>query len=128
MFFFYMNRQPPVSTSTDTLLPYTTLFRSYRHKTDKTQRRPLHRALCWVESGRVVWRKLALSNKPGSWPRRLGTVPRRRAREWRPARSAPVKTSKANHTLSGGTSNDIKTHGILPAHPLPDNDQTGRAE
>src|SRR3546814_5530868 len=28
MFFFVMNRRPPRSTRTDTLLPYTTLFRS----------------------------------------------------------------------------------------------------
>src|SRR3546814_2727049 len=29
-FFFLMRRRPPRSTLTDTLLPYTTLFRSYR--------------------------------------------------------------------------------------------------
>src|SRR3546814_17844728 len=28
MFFFLMNRRPPSSTRTDTLFPYTTLFRS----------------------------------------------------------------------------------------------------
>src|SRR3546814_3456377 len=28
MFFFLMMRRPPISTRTDTLLPYTTLFRS----------------------------------------------------------------------------------------------------
>src|SRR3546814_20492955 len=30
MFFFLMIRRPPRSTRTDTLFPYTTLFRSYR--------------------------------------------------------------------------------------------------
>src|SRR3546814_10004820 len=30
MFFFLMNRRPPRSTRTDTLFPYTTLFRSRR--------------------------------------------------------------------------------------------------
>src|SRR3546814_9127923 len=38
MFFFLMIRRPPRSTRTDTLFPYTTLFRSQRRvaKTDKT--------------------------------------------------------------------------------------------
>src|SRR3546814_4243751 len=31
MFFFLMNRRPPRSTRTDTLFPYTTLFRSTSH-------------------------------------------------------------------------------------------------
>src|SRR3546814_12579071 len=30
MFFFLMHRRPPISTRTDTLFPYTTLFRSER--------------------------------------------------------------------------------------------------
>src|SRR3546814_2482173 len=30
MFFFFMRRRPPRSTRTDTLFPYTTLFRSHR--------------------------------------------------------------------------------------------------
>src|SRR3546814_3503818 len=29
LFFFLMIRRPPISTRTDTLFPYTTLFRSY---------------------------------------------------------------------------------------------------
>src|SRR3546814_18504954 len=29
--FFYMRRRPPISTRTDTLFPYTTLFRSRRY-------------------------------------------------------------------------------------------------
>src|SRR3546814_19309560 len=32
MFFFLMIRRPPRSTRTDTLFPYTTLFRSVLHK------------------------------------------------------------------------------------------------
>src|SRR3546814_11763048 len=32
-FFFLMIRRPPRSTRTDTLFPYTTLFRSYRRRT-----------------------------------------------------------------------------------------------
>src|SRR3546814_4804266 len=32
LFFFLMIRRPPRSTRTDTLFPYTTLFRSYHHQ------------------------------------------------------------------------------------------------
>src|SRR3546814_15081398 len=37
MFFFLMIRRPPRSTRTDTLVPYTTLFRS-RHDAQRRQR------------------------------------------------------------------------------------------
>src|SRR3546814_3293500 len=37
--FFLMIRRPPRSTRTDTLFPYTTLFRSPRHGHDLPQRR-----------------------------------------------------------------------------------------
>src|SRR3546814_16972368 len=41
-FFFLMIRRPPRSTRTDTLIPYTTLFRSrYRRQVDRTDR-PRH--------------------------------------------------------------------------------------
>src|SRR3546814_12914830 len=33
-FFFLMIRRPPRSTRTDTLFPYTTLFRSHQHRRD----------------------------------------------------------------------------------------------
>src|SRR3546814_13401129 len=35
LFFFLMIRRPPRSTRTDTLFPYTTLFRSMRHPCPK---------------------------------------------------------------------------------------------
>src|SRR3546814_7281425 len=38
MFFFLMIRRPPRSTRTDTLFPYTTLFRSSRTLSSKTGR------------------------------------------------------------------------------------------
>src|SRR3546814_9908907 len=38
MFFLLMTRLPPRSTRTDTLFPYTTLFRSARHGIDHEQR------------------------------------------------------------------------------------------
>src|SRR3546814_18305250 len=43
VFFFLMIRRPPRSTRTDTLFPYTTLFRS---ASGTEYPRPLHRALC----------------------------------------------------------------------------------
>src|SRR3546814_10953801 len=38
IFFFLMIRRPPRSTRTDTLFPYTTLFRSDAHRRDAGQR------------------------------------------------------------------------------------------
>src|SRR3546814_10461655 len=35
LFFFLMIRRPPRSTRTDTLFPYTTLFRSRRHRAQR---------------------------------------------------------------------------------------------
>src|SRR3546814_6871537 len=43
VFFFLMIRRPPRSTRTDTLFPYTTLFRSYRPARRKELRRPICR-------------------------------------------------------------------------------------
>src|SRR3546814_9693194 len=37
-FFFLMIRRPPRSTRTDTLFPYTTLFRSRRRRADRVSR------------------------------------------------------------------------------------------
>src|SRR3546814_6669173 len=47
-FFFLMIRRPPISTRTDTLFPYTTLFRSPRPRRERARshrrERPLSRA------------------------------------------------------------------------------------
>src|SRR3546814_7319407 len=43
VFFFLMIRRPPISTRTDTLFPYTTLFRSPRPPSCP-ERRSVHRA------------------------------------------------------------------------------------
>src|SRR3546814_12310463 len=51
-FFFLMNRRPPKSTRTDTLFPYTTLFRS-ACSPKPTRRRK--RRCC---SRRIVWLRL----------------------------------------------------------------------
>src|SRR3546814_18515947 len=45
IFLFIMERRPPRSTRTDTLLPYTTLFRSREHGVAHTRRRPRRRGL-----------------------------------------------------------------------------------
>src|SRR3546814_7703578 len=45
IFLFIMERRPPRSTRTDTLLPYTTLFRSRDHGVAHTRRRPRRRGL-----------------------------------------------------------------------------------
>src|SRR3546814_2379016 len=42
MFFFLMLRRPPRSTRTDTLLPYTTLFRSEHHGLSYTANNRAH--------------------------------------------------------------------------------------
>src|SRR3546814_1174264 len=63
MIFFLMIRRPPRSTRTDTLLPYTTLFRSppphrwrqARFRSSSNRRRPAHSswsAPCWSRSRR----------------------------------------------------------------------------
>src|SRR3546814_17902947 len=45
MFFFFNVRRPPRSTSTDTLFPYTTLFRAERQRIFELLEDDLHDAL-----------------------------------------------------------------------------------
>src|SRR3546814_4019249 len=42
LFFFLMIRRPPISTRTDTLFPYTTLFRSDRPQHSRIDRAGIH--------------------------------------------------------------------------------------
>src|SRR3546814_15044877 len=50
--FFFMTRRPPRSTRTDTLVPYTTLFRSLRGTGRETADRPPRlRDLSWRRGG-----------------------------------------------------------------------------
>src|SRR3546814_4146044 len=53
-FFFLMIRRPPRSTRTDTLFPYTTLFRSCagNHARSRQSRRPGGRRQGWPDPGR----------------------------------------------------------------------------
>src|SRR3546814_14136003 len=65
--FFLMIRRPPRSTRTDTLLPYTTLFRSH---TGRPPRRPLRprTALSAARPGRAVEdARLRLSHHARGW-------------------------------------------------------------
>src|SRR3546814_7020643 len=54
MLFFLMIRRPPRSTRTDTLLPYTTLFRSFSSSNSYRRERNIfmavERFLCWERS------------------------------------------------------------------------------
>src|SRR3546814_7528490 len=60
-----MRRRPPRSTRTDTLFPYTTLFRSTRSTIPtRCRRRPIR---CWCREGRVenISRKGAKAQRRG---------------------------------------------------------------
>src|SRR3546814_21001898 len=52
VFFFLMIRRPPRFTRTDTLFPYTTLFRSFRALTPFLVLLPLLAVLIWFVVGR----------------------------------------------------------------------------
>src|SRR3546814_15612047 len=65
LFFFLMIRRPPRSTRTDTLFPYTTLFRSRTHTllhrrrhrhSEKTMRSQLHKCKRTSPPARMSWR------------------------------------------------------------------------
>src|SRR3546814_11726253 len=52
IFFFFMNRRPPRSTRTDTIFPYTTLFRSAAadscaHAYSRPDHQPVHAGHAW---------------------------------------------------------------------------------
>src|SRR3546814_6394269 len=83
VFFFLMIRRPPRSTRTDTLFPYTTLFRS-AHRRNRDQPRD---ASTWLrsctapmplpESARYRAQAAAMARYPGGcpWSRRQNTRP-----------------------------------------------------
>src|SRR3546814_17944193 len=54
-----MIRRPPRSTRTDTLFPYTTLFRSYDQPFSIARR---YAALDWISKGRAGWNVVTSSN------------------------------------------------------------------
>src|SRR3546814_17005261 len=51
IFFFLMRLRPPISTRTDTLFPYTTLFRSMPGRGDRPRYRRRGRAVARAEPG-----------------------------------------------------------------------------
>src|SRR3546814_4818817 len=55
-FLFLMIRRPPISTRTDTLFPYTTLFRSYwcRAYRARSQVDGLYREQCVLDIGKLI--------------------------------------------------------------------------
>src|SRR3546814_2580014 len=58
LFFFLMRRRPPISTRTDTLFPYTTLFRSLRYEPRRIgQAQPDRRLGLWRRRDRVGGRR-----------------------------------------------------------------------
>src|SRR3546814_12168141 len=68
-FFFLMNRRPPESTRTDTLFPYTTLFRSSDRRTVPLSRKaieigkqprdcPYNGRLLWIIPSFLIFLKL----------------------------------------------------------------------
>src|SRR3546814_4211610 len=67
-FFFLMIRRPPRSTRTDTLFPYTTLFRSAGHRPKRRRPRPAPgcRRTRW-RSGRCGRRGRASGRAGWSW-------------------------------------------------------------
>src|SRR3546814_3184910 len=61
LFCFLMIRRPPRSTRTDTLFPYTTLFRSHARRLPQARRRELHAAHDGLPDGRPA---LVASGRP----------------------------------------------------------------
>src|SRR3546814_15626631 len=69
IFFFLMIRRPPRSTRTDTLFPYTTLFRSARERAAgkdvrRAAERAVHRHLSAVDDRRPRKRR-TVARQPG---------------------------------------------------------------
>src|SRR3546814_5654780 len=60
--FLLMIRRPPRSTRTDTLFPYTTLFRSRRRHSSRQRRLPARRR----EDRAAIYRHGRLSRQPGA--------------------------------------------------------------
>src|SRR3546814_3470878 len=95
-FFVLMIRRPPRSTRTDTLFPYTTLFRSRSRRLADAYRRLRFRA----RSG--AWRTLsAMDPRLAGDGRQAMAGSHRRPRPGRPARPARP-TGGADRALAGG--------------------------
>src|SRR3546814_1353456 len=93
VFFFLMLRRPPRSTRTDTLFPYTTLFRSFRPAQRRRQPPGAPPARARRETGRP--RRGVRRSQPGDggWPAG-GTEGRRRLRAAGPEVRSEEHTSE----------------------------------
>src|SRR3546814_12130065 len=89
LFFFLMIRRPPRSTRTDTLFPYTTLFRSFPQSSSRSHRRE--------ESGRPE------AARRGQKPRFWTGFRRRRRSDRRDRRAGPRDLGRSASLHSGGT-------------------------
>src|SRR3546814_18233674 len=85
--FFLMIRRPPRSTRTDTLLPYTTLFRSLRELQGFGEGQAPARRLC---------RRLADDVAPAADAAVLGRAPRAAQEEGRAAEGQDRKSTRLN--------------------------------
>src|SRR3546814_9849171 len=84
-FFFFILRRPPRSTRTDTLFPYTTLFRSPRGRAVRRRRDTL---------ARHRLDRNEASRRPGHAPRRLAA-----ARKMRPQDAAARRSEEHTSEL-----------------------------
>src|SRR3546814_16355711 len=76
VFFFLMIRRPPRSTRTDTLFPYTTLFRSTGHRSGVAPEEPLAKVPAQCRRGDGVERFELQAERP-----RLRVDPQSRSEE-----------------------------------------------
>src|SRR3546814_20883982 len=119
LFFFLMIRRPPRSTRTDTLFPYTTLFRS-RPRPRLAAPERLHLSHPRDPEGR---RSQGLDGRGGH-----GAAPRRRAgsaRECRRARFLPHRAAAQDHEPDRRTARDRRLSGAARRSPRPVQDRPG---
>src|SRR3546814_2806360 len=117
-FFFLMIRRPPRSTRTDTLFPYTTLFRSRRSTSTIL---PTMRLAAWISCARAT---------TGSCSASATTVPSRRSEEHTSELQSLMRISyavfclkkknKQNHTSQQHIRYSIKENTHLNMNDIPD--------
>src|SRR3546814_18732411 len=85
-FFFLMIRRPPRSTRTDTLFPYTTLFRSCQLRSPAARRSQEDRLQMIGQQRNRRHRRSCPSHCPGECARasRVAAAARRKERAWHP--------------------------------------------
>src|SRR3546814_9172199 len=125
-FFFYMIPRPPRSTRTDTLFPYTTLFRSHYTNTQRSRignEGSIHRSHKIVIASPFEWRpalrgcirKSAFSTSPPSlrseWP--AESVRARRSEEHTSELQSLMRISYAVFCLKNKKKNMINTNTIV---------------